>query len=1029
MIMTKVLKKYICKIECDGEDKGSGFIVNKDTIITASHVLLGEPKIIKAYFYELGDDIVERLCARVNYELEIDVEVLKLSEQIELEEYFYLCFNKIDTLENWESYGYPATTNPQSSVVGGSLINIHENYNPCDYDIDLDINYGNIINYEGLSGAPLIINETVYGILVHQTGQVLKGISFSRIKELLKLENIPINYIDFKKFKKLNSIYKYYEIKKYNFDFYDYNSDLIGEDRKSIDINIEDNSFEKFIRQTSWKQNLFQVIEKTIKTSSRLNSKVIDEIKELYEQLNSCLFEYKEIELAIEKKLSKLHLYIEPNENKYTKEIIVFNEIKKYLNYSYSKILFIVGESGAGKTYQLKRWIDQNNYDELNNTYYYYILLSIIELNDILNGNIDLIEKINEILGTKFTDLDDLNEFIIKTYFYRIKINIVIDNIDHFFIQSLSGEEPYYNLKKYISKITKYDFISWIITINTNNIFYMIYDDEFIYEYGWINKDKCDTSKLSNRKDIMKRVLYLDEINQNKVIGTQIVKKYINSVIKDDLKSYTFNNPMIAHIQGICLNKNDNVETMGCYYDFILNVINIVDKKISKKIYNKLWAFDKKKEMDQSFGLLLDKLIQEGTIIMSDSDSILRNNELYNGIELYGLRERVFEKNCIKLIPNLYWAGKIIERFDIDSNVIKQLCEFKIIKEDLIKDYINCLEKNNRREEYKKVVDYLIEQREISCLFVASFNCTSDCKAYIFDKLKDRRLCEKLDKRECFLIMNFIGNYVGSEKELCKILCDYSRDISCNNLTSYLYTILNKILIYVEKYSKLKACIRRFISCEVVSVSVLAGRIFAERLWDIELSKLSMTDCISRIINLIKEFSDEILQIDEILTKKGPQDKKSFIEYFILQTFKYIINKYSACDMKVHNLLLDKQYYFNLKNDRLSEILRSCVANEYGNYFSNLSDTGNDDEFKRSYIKTIDELCKNPDHEVKCKLMALHLITNSINQDKKVTLVDARMRNSLKLICTHKQLKKFCMSEGMRQFIIDNLGLEIINGD
>lgn len=100
--------------------------------------------------------------------------------------------------------------------------------------------------------------------------------------------------------------------------------------------------------------------------------------------------------------------------------------------------------------------------------------------------------------------------------------------------------------------------------------------------------------------------------------------------------------------------------------------------------------------------------------------------------------------------------------------------------------------------------------------------------------------------------------------------------------------------------------------------------------------------------------------------------------------------------MEVHDLLMDLQYYW-------------CVANEYGNYFSNLSNKEKNDEFKRNYIRAINELCISQYHEIKCKLMDLHIITNSVNQDKKTTLVDVRMRDSLKLIYEHKELNKFCM--------------------
>ncbi|URZ16688.1 trypsin-like serine peptidase [Clostridium felsineum] len=188
--MLQELKKYICKIICDGNDKGTGFLVNKNTIITASHVIEEDSENIIAKFLEFGDKVIESKCTKIENECDYDVQILVLDKEIDLTEVIPLNTNMVTVGAEWYSYGYAGETSPQIAHVGGILTNVHNAFNPCDFNIDLDVKTGNLTNYKGLSGAPLIIDEKVQGILIHQNGPVLKAIEFSRVKEFLGSENI-----------------------------------------------------------------------------------------------------------------------------------------------------------------------------------------------------------------------------------------------------------------------------------------------------------------------------------------------------------------------------------------------------------------------------------------------------------------------------------------------------------------------------------------------------------------------------------------------------------------------------------------------------------------------------------------------------------------------------------------------------------------------------------------------------------------------------------------------------------------------
>lgn len=188
--MLQELKKYICKIVCDGNDKGTGFLVNKNTIITASHVIEDDSKNIIAKFLELSDKVVECRCAKIQNQCDYDVEILVLDKEIVLADFIELNTDIVTVGAEWYSYGYPGETSPQIAPVGGKLTNVHDAFNPCDFNIDLDVEIGKLTNYKGLSGAPLVIGEKVQGVLIHQNGPVLKAIELSRVKEFLESQNI-----------------------------------------------------------------------------------------------------------------------------------------------------------------------------------------------------------------------------------------------------------------------------------------------------------------------------------------------------------------------------------------------------------------------------------------------------------------------------------------------------------------------------------------------------------------------------------------------------------------------------------------------------------------------------------------------------------------------------------------------------------------------------------------------------------------------------------------------------------------------
>ena len=201
--MENRVKRTICKILCDGCEKGTGFIINQHYIITAGHVIKEETKLIEAYFYECGEKVVKCKCTKLDLQPDVDIDVLEFSCEAEFT-IEPLCYSlkKVPIGSEFCTAGYAGETSPQIAVIKGKVINAHDGVNPCDFNIDLEVEEGRLVNYSGISGAPLIVENIIYGVLTFQNSEKVKVIEFNKIatylRELSAEDNlfVPINNVN-----------------------------------------------------------------------------------------------------------------------------------------------------------------------------------------------------------------------------------------------------------------------------------------------------------------------------------------------------------------------------------------------------------------------------------------------------------------------------------------------------------------------------------------------------------------------------------------------------------------------------------------------------------------------------------------------------------------------------------------------------------------------------------------------------------------------------------------------------------------
>ena len=171
------LKSAIAKLDC-GDEKGTAFLIDEDTAVTAAHCLVeafGEEqkKEIVLTFKNIPEKTelkVKAFISKGEYDSE-PVSILKLEQKVETE-YLKLAYCEIPLPrdEKLLTYGYPAAKREEGYPVD-LFINDQLGINqPHDYDVTLLPDSKNKINdYSGMSGSPVLWNGYVVGILTAES--------------------------------------------------------------------------------------------------------------------------------------------------------------------------------------------------------------------------------------------------------------------------------------------------------------------------------------------------------------------------------------------------------------------------------------------------------------------------------------------------------------------------------------------------------------------------------------------------------------------------------------------------------------------------------------------------------------------------------------------------------------------------------------------------------------------------------------------------------------------------------------------
>lgn len=199
--------KSIAKVLC-GSKKGTGFLVNETTLITARHVIDDnlDPNELKPVFIKFGnhDEIQARVIFPNEPYVGIDFSILSLPEEVGYSPTLPLSINGLELGKDWEAFGFPDTQRDRGQFFKGSILQVFDEsfIQESDGDLDLSCEIPKITDprfiTQGASGSPIVVNHAIVGIMKDKPpgGGIIGATSIKRCLPILRSLNISVNILD-----------------------------------------------------------------------------------------------------------------------------------------------------------------------------------------------------------------------------------------------------------------------------------------------------------------------------------------------------------------------------------------------------------------------------------------------------------------------------------------------------------------------------------------------------------------------------------------------------------------------------------------------------------------------------------------------------------------------------------------------------------------------------------------------------------------------------------------------------------------
>lgn len=315
------LKSLICRVE-SGSKTGTAFLINEKYAITAYHVLNKIENILLYFDSEIEPIKANYIDDTTNEYKRKDIALLELGTIVSRDKYLNFLSRKLEPKELWTSRGYPKT----KGVLGNNFLGedhiIQQHLDVLKngkYDIELE-HSKKLDSYEGVSGAPLIVNKLIAGVINSElteqdTSKELTALSTQHFKELLNEYGIIIIEKDLLHSTKEDcaGVQRWGETsptEKRN----------LAEKIKSVCATIKDYRINKYAREAS--DAKVELSYHSDRTVSALKYRIFDvcqsELMDLVDSSDSLDFTYEEIEDIINRYTDKAEEVVKERSKDYS---------------------------------------------------------------------------------------------------------------------------------------------------------------------------------------------------------------------------------------------------------------------------------------------------------------------------------------------------------------------------------------------------------------------------------------------------------------------------------------------------------------------------------------------------------------------------------------------------------------------------------------------------------------------------------------------------------------------------------------
>ncbi|MGD6796270.1 Hachiman antiphage defense system protein HamA [Metabacillus indicus] len=202
--MTNILYGITAKLHCNQE--ATAFLINEKLAITARHAVIDHiekrSKISLKFFIETCYENNTVNAKVLDSSKQFDIAILELEQPCtHITEFVEISSQRIEKSDQWEAVGFPLNWNEskegdQFCFLRGDIYRIHNQVNTV-YDVHLSSKYIKEewdYDFKGLSGAAILIDEKIKGIVISEEYSLIKSplkiISINKIVDFLNENNI-----------------------------------------------------------------------------------------------------------------------------------------------------------------------------------------------------------------------------------------------------------------------------------------------------------------------------------------------------------------------------------------------------------------------------------------------------------------------------------------------------------------------------------------------------------------------------------------------------------------------------------------------------------------------------------------------------------------------------------------------------------------------------------------------------------------------------------------------------------------------